>query len=356
VRQGILAEASTVAVVDSYISDIHHSTFDSQGFGANYSPGPFKLVNNFISATTENIMFGGGGPGPDNPYVPSDIEIRKNHFFKPLDWAVAGVTIPPHNRWVEKNGIEFKSARRVLVDNNVIENTWRSGQEGYGLLLTVRSSQSGNIAVVDDVTITNNVLKNVQAGFMTMTRDRECGTHYPKCSNQGESKRVKIYNNLVLFRDQTAAGAYNTTKGIMIDDGMSDLVFQHNSIISFDNQACYWSMYFNYANSKVWPPPAPLTHNIWVLDNVLCKQPSGYGLNGTAGLAYYMSDPEPMGPRFWGNVMYAQPGNAQSFPPRNLVTTTPFTFDSNYQLLTPAWRESTDKQHAGYSGPPPEVR
>ena len=39
-------------------------------------------------------MFGGGG-GADNPYVPSDIEIRNNHFFKPEWWAAPGITLPP---------------------------------------------------------------------------------------------------------------------------------------------------------------------------------------------------------------------------------------------------------------------
>jgi hypothetical protein len=82
VRAGVVANGTNVAVIDSHISDIHQSTSDSQGIRAYRTPGPIKVVNNFLSATTENLMFGGAG-GADNPYVPSDIEVRGNYFFKP---------------------------------------------------------------------------------------------------------------------------------------------------------------------------------------------------------------------------------------------------------------------------------
>ncbi len=86
-------------------------------------------------------MFGGAGTPAGNPWVPSDIEIRNNYFFKNPAWEAVGVTIPPNNPWIVKNHLEFKSAQRVIVDSNTFENVWVSGQMGYSVLLTVRTSQ-----------------------------------------------------------------------------------------------------------------------------------------------------------------------------------------------------------------------
>ena len=113
VRAGLVANGTNIGVIDSYISDIHQSTSDSQAIRAYSTPGPIKVVNNFLSATTENVMFGGAG-GADNAYVPSDIEIRNNHFFKPEKWATVGKGLPPAAQWSVKNSLEFKNARRVL--------------------------------------------------------------------------------------------------------------------------------------------------------------------------------------------------------------------------------------------------
>jgi len=84
-------------------------------------------------------MFGGALPAIPN-LVPSNIEIRRNYFFKPLSWKVghpsyAGI------HWGVKNLLEFKNARGVVVDGNVFENSWTDAQIGYAVLFTVRSEQ-----------------------------------------------------------------------------------------------------------------------------------------------------------------------------------------------------------------------
>jgi len=349
VREGVIANGSNVAVIDSYISDIHESLYDSQAIAAWATPGPIKIVNNFLSSTTENVMFGGAG-GTNNPYVPSDIEIRNNHLFKPLEWAAVGITIQPHNKWVVKNNLEFKSARRVLVDGNVLENSWKSGQLGASVVFTVRTGQSGNIAVVDDVTFTNNVLKDVVSGFSMLYSDYTCGSpSYPRCTNKGEVKRIKLYNNLVLFKDPSSIGGTNNT-GLQMAYGMTDFVFQHNTLVPATGTNCFQSIYFNVPQGTTWPPPPSqsMTHNVWVLDNALCRQPSGdNGAQGTTGLTYYMGDPTSVAPRYLGNVMYVPSDNkVQTFPAGNLSTTTPFTYvdpvNGNYQLLVPHWAPSGD--------------
>lgn len=347
VREGVIANGSNIAVIDSYISDIHQNVFDSQAILAYNSPGPLKIVNNFLSATSEDVMFGGAG-GKNNQWIPSDIEIRNNHFFKPLEWAQVGVTIPPKPQWVVKNNLEFKSGRRALVEGNVFENNWKSGQLGTSIVLTIRTTQSGDIAVVDDITIRNNVLKNVPSGFGTISTDYACGKPpYTQCSNPGETKRIKIYNNLILFRDPSLTGGARNA-AIQLALGMTDLVFQHNTTVTAPGTSCWNSIFFN-GRQGVKPPWTSTTTNVWVLDNVLCRPPSG---DGGRGLAEYMGDPSPLDPRFAGNVMFL-PADAKEgdYPRTNVVTRTPIKFtdstEGRFAVTAPVETKTTDGKSPG---------
>ena len=102
---GIILNWNHAAIIDSYIDDVHIKGFDSVGVGAYHTLGPIKVVNNYISASTENIMFGGSG-GSNNPGVPSDIEVRNNYLYKPLAWVPLSVT---NHAMVVKNAFECKS-------------------------------------------------------------------------------------------------------------------------------------------------------------------------------------------------------------------------------------------------------
>ena len=83
---GVQGTASNYAVVNSYISEIHAPGQDSQAVAAFDASGPIKIVNNYLEAAGENLMFGGSGQNY-NRAVPSDIEIRNNYLFKPLTWV-----------------------------------------------------------------------------------------------------------------------------------------------------------------------------------------------------------------------------------------------------------------------------
>jgi len=353
VQHAISANASNFAVVDSYISDIHQSTNDSQTIAAWWTPGPIKIVNNFLSATSEDVLFGGAG-GLTNPWVPSDIEIRNNHFYKPLIWAQVGVTIPPKNQWVVKNNLELKSAQRVLVDSNILENVWVSGQTGFSIALTPRTNSSGLLAVVDDITISNNILLNVSSGFNALEYDDSC-LPANGCTDPGEERRVIIYNNLIELGNTTQPGYTNGYNwGGLIFKGMQDMVVQHNTVVPPPNLGkCGTTWYFNA--TPPWTEPYSATHNVWILDNVGCREING--LRGWVGqfpyvITDYMSDPAPLNPRFTGNVFYAPPGDrVYSLPPYNYTSTVPFTYvnpgQGNYQLLSPNWTATSDGKIAG---------
>src|SRR5271169_774969 len=106
-QRGININGSNYAVVDSYISEIHMLGTETQAIAGWLTPGPIKIVNNYLSSASQEVEFGGAG-GLSNPYVPSDIEIRKNWMYKPLAWDAVGVSIPPNNPMVVKNNMEFK--------------------------------------------------------------------------------------------------------------------------------------------------------------------------------------------------------------------------------------------------------
>jgi len=161
-RRGIAMNGAGIAVVDSYVSDFKEAGADSQALWTYNSPGPLKIVNNYLEAAGENFMSGGGDPQITN-LVPSDIEIRRNHFFKPLAWMSMN--------WVVKNLIEFKNARRVLVEGNIFENVWRADQ--VGALVNAKPAPEGSGApwtTVEDLWFRYNKGINLEVGFQISGR------------------------------------------------------------------------------------------------------------------------------------------------------------------------------------------
>ena len=211
-RRGLLGNAAYLAVVDSYFEGFREYGADSQAIVAYNTSGPIKIVNTYLSGAGENVLFG-GADSADPALVPSDIEIRGNYFFKPLSWL--------GSKWVVKNLLEFKSARRVLVTDNSFENIWAAGQSGFALLITPRN-QDGHApwTVVEDVTVTNNRFTNVGSGINILgTDDLHPSQH---------TARVLIKNNLL------SANGLNGAHGwaLMVLDGPSDVAIDHNTIIA----------------------------------------------------------------------------------------------------------------------------
>ena len=360
IQHGMVMMGSNYAVVDSDIEEIHFQGADSQAITAYNTPGPLKITNNLLVAAGENLFLGGAG-GQFQPYVVSDVQIQHNDLFKPLSWVPLSLA----HKMVVKNSFEIKGGQRVLFDSNVIENNWAAGQNGQAINLTIRTSGGGgDNAVVNDITVTNNVLKNVVAGINTLAADYYCGkAPYTACGNAGSQNRWNISNNLITFYDPTLPGGGKSFM-MQVNGGYSNsgghvyvplrnVVFQHNTGVAAPGQQCWASVYFSVANGQAHPPYSGISSNIWILDNVLCRQPTGdYQQQGISGLMQYMGSPAPLNARFMGNVMYVPPDNkVQAFPPHNMSTTKPFKFadpaKGNYELLQPKWTETSDGQLAG---------
>jgi len=169
-----LGPSRFVAVVDSYFSDFHciaktGACVDAQAIlgGIGDSPmGPYKIVNNFLEASTEVILFGGGRAAAS----PADIEVRRNHMFRPMSWKlgepnfVGGRDGSP---FIVKNVFELKNAQRLLLEGNVLENSWGGfSQTGFAILLSPKNQN--NLCpncLVTDVTIRYNRVAHMGSGM-----------------------------------------------------------------------------------------------------------------------------------------------------------------------------------------------
>jgi hypothetical protein len=159
--------ATNVAVVDSYFSDFHCIAISGTctdahaiaGGVSNTQDGPFLIQDNFLEASGEAVMFGGGAAN----LTPTDIQILGNHFWKPWQWMpgnanfVGGADGHP---FIVKNHLELKNAVRVLVDSNLMENVWGGfSQDGSAILLTPKNQHMPNgsdvcpLCQVTDVTV-----------------------------------------------------------------------------------------------------------------------------------------------------------------------------------------------------------
>ena len=188
VFRGVLLNSASSAVIDSYVGEIHVAGHDSQAILGFNGPGPFKIENNFLEAAGENIMFGGGDPRIAG-LVPSDIEIRGNHLFKPLRWR-QGAPDFVGTRWTVKNLLELKNAQRVLIEGNLLENVWAESQGGAAVVLTPRNGGKAPWSVVQDVMFRNNVVLRAEGGFGGQSVD----DHHPS----QPMRRIAIINNLWL--------------------------------------------------------------------------------------------------------------------------------------------------------------
>jgi hypothetical protein len=139
-RRGVAFNGRELAVINSYLSDFKEAGADSQAISGWNGPGPFKIENNYLEGAGENVMFGGADPAI-NGLVPSDIEIVRNHFAKPLRWKIDDPSYEG-TPWTVKNLFELKNARRVLVEGNLLEHNWPHAQNGFAILFTPRNVAS----------------------------------------------------------------------------------------------------------------------------------------------------------------------------------------------------------------------
>ncbi len=221
-------QCQNCALVDSHIDQIHRVGFEAQGIRGWNSNGPWLIQNNYIEAAAMCILIGGADPRVANA-VPADITFRRNHCFKPLTWnrrdpSYAGV------RWAVKNHIELKLGVRVLIEGNVLENTWPDAQAGSALLFnTSNANNRSPWSEVADVTFRLNRVERAAGGPIEIGSTN--GVYASRVT-----KRITVQNNL--FTNQGgSSGRYflwgQSRKTIVPGDegGFADFIVQHNTLI-----------------------------------------------------------------------------------------------------------------------------
>lgn len=234
IRRGVAFQGVNVAMIDSNVSEIHQTGFDSQAIAGWNGPGPFKIVNNRLEASTEDVVFGGAiGSNNGGDTVIADLEIRNNYFTKQLSWQTTGNT-NTGTLWLEKNLLEFKNGNRILIDGNAFENVWSSAQVGYAILLTPRgpaSHQAGPSDSVSEVTIQHNLIAHAGGGVNVAASD--FGVETPGVLR---GKNVVIQNNVFLDINQNplsqapfGAGINANAAVVQLLDGVPNVTIQHNT-------------------------------------------------------------------------------------------------------------------------------
>ena len=152
-KRGIALHGSNLTVRDSRVTGFWYGA-DSQAIWIHNGPGPYLIENNYLEASGENLMSGGEAIHIKD-CIPSDITIRGNTFFKPDAWRTNGAKV--------KNLLEIKNGQRVLIEGNVLDGCWRSGQNGNALVLTVRNQHGDSPwVIVDDVVVRGNIIKRCE--------------------------------------------------------------------------------------------------------------------------------------------------------------------------------------------------
>lgn len=147
-RRGIAANGKYVRITGSYFSGIVRKGEESQAITVWATDGPIEIINNYLEAAAENILF--GGAGSYLKLVPTDCLVRDNYLNKPLEWRREG--------WNVKNLFEIKNGRRIKVENNLMTNNWSSAQEGTAIVFTTRAD-NGQATIIEDITFAGNIVR-----------------------------------------------------------------------------------------------------------------------------------------------------------------------------------------------------
>lgn len=210
-RRGVMLNSAETTIKNSYIAGFAYREEETQAIAGWNGSGGYKIVNNYLEAGAENLLFGGADPSIKN-LVPTDIEIRNNLMSKPAEWR-GNVTI--------KCTFELKNARNVRVVGNIIENSF----DEMAIRLTVRNQDgSAPWSVIEDVILQNNIIRNGGGGINFLGKDDT----YPSAI----MKRISIVNNLFENLDSRRFGSDG--RFITISGG-EDITIANNTVFHDGN-------------------------------------------------------------------------------------------------------------------------
>jgi len=210
--------------------------------------------------------------------------------------GVAGAPPSAATAWQVKNLFELKNARRVRVEYNLFENNWQAAQAGYSILFTVRN-QGGvcTWCVVEQVTFSHNIIRNVAGGFNITGYDSE--------GSSQQSNTITIRDN---FLSNVTTELGGSGWAFLVGEAVRGLTIDRNTIDSNGTTVLY--AYGGTAASPKQMPGFRFTNN--------AARHGEYGINGasasTGALTFQMYFPAAV---FSGNWLSG--GNSSRYPPGN---------------------------------------
>jgi hypothetical protein len=264
----VALNSAWTAIVDSWLSECHGKGVDSQAIGGWNGTGPYRIENNRLEGAAENIMFGGADPAIPNA-LPRDIVIRQNHIIKPAEWK--GV-------WSAKTLLEIKIGQRVLIEGNILENSWPDAQTGFAInIKSTNQNGRANWSETSDITVRYNLIRNTSHGVSISA--------HPERFPVVPASRMLFEQNVF---DRIGTGTYAGGRLFQIA-GVDDLTLSHNTAISSHS-------FLILGNSP------DLIERLTVVDNIFAG--SRYGLTGDgAGAGRAALDARAPGWTFSGNVI-----------------------------------------------------
>lgn len=216
VRRCIGLLGARQVVVDSWIDECHENGSDSQAIWGANGRGPYRIENNRLSGATMAIMFGGDDPKIPG-LVPADITIRRNHLIRPLGWKGVWTNV--------KNIIETKNAERVLIEGNVLENSWNGGQQFAVVIKSTNQSGSCPWCRSAHITFRRNEVRNVWGGFQFAGHEASTAPVEDSLAHD-----ILIEDNVV-----TVSGAPNGTaqswRMVQLTDSLRAVAFRGNVFV-----------------------------------------------------------------------------------------------------------------------------
>ena len=215
-RRGVALNSGDTTIINSHFSDFKGVNQDTQAIMGWNGPGPYLIENNHLEGAGENIMFGGTDPVIPQ-LVPTGIKIRRNLITKPTAWM--------SQSWTVKNLVEFKNAKDVVVEGNIIEYNWSAGQQGYAILFTPRNqSNTAPWVIVKNITIQNNIIRHVAAAFNVLG--------YDDLAPSQQTQDIMIRNNLIYDVSTAWSTPNHPAHGrlAIVGAGPKNVTFDHNTV------------------------------------------------------------------------------------------------------------------------------
>ena len=309
-RRAVMGNGRAITLTRSHIANIWRNGEESQAFAAWDGGGPFTITDNYLEAASEGILFGGAN-SKSSADIPSDIRVEGNHITKRLEWKGQGKVV--------KNSFELKSAKRVVIRNNLFEHNWSDGQNGYAILFTVRNDEGQSPwSVVEDVLFEHNIVRGTENGINILG--------YDGYQASGRATRITIQHNLVV-----ASGTF-----LQIGSEVGTVVVDHNTVAQ---GGTFLSLYFGdvwVAGTSARRPALFAIESLRMTNTVgnhgeygVYGESSGLGLGALQRLARSYT--------WTNNVLAGEQGWGQTYP---VITLQPSMvdhraqFDSDHTLKT----------------------